>query len=48
MQRILIPKQRAALLDKKRVGELEEALRCRIEIEEGNDVLIDGDGYVRV
>ncbi len=45
MQRILIPRQRAALLDKKKVSELEAALKCRIEVEDGNDVLIDGDGY---
>lgn len=44
MEHILIPHKRAALLDKKTIGKLEETLKCKIELSE-NDVLINGEPY---
>lgn len=44
MEQILIPHKRAALLDKKTIGELVARLGCKIEIED-NVLTIDGESY---
>jgi ribosomal RNA assembly protein len=44
MEHILIPEKRAELLKGMRKN-VEEALKCRIEIEEGNEIIIKGEAY---
>ncbi|MGB9732452.1 MAG: KH domain-containing protein [Candidatus Micrarchaeia archaeon] len=44
MQQILIPKKRAELL-RKYIDELESRLRCKIRIEDENEVVIEGEPY---
>ncbi len=44
MEHILIPQQRAELLDEKAMAKLRDRLKCRIELEE-NDVSIEGEPY---
>ncbi len=45
MEQILIPKERAKLLGEQRLKELMKRLKCKIEVEEENQVTISGEGY---
>ena len=45
MEQILIPMERARLLNGQRLEELRSKLRCKIEVLEGNSIVISGDGY---
>ena len=44
MQQLLIPRKRAEQL-KAYLDELSKRLKCKIRIEEGNEIIIDGESY---
>ncbi len=45
MEQILIPKERARLLDQRALPSLQRLLKCRIEVREENEVMIAGEPY---
>jgi ribosomal RNA assembly protein len=45
MEQILIPVERAVLLDRKMLGKIESRLHCKIGIHDQNEITIDGEPY---
>lgn len=45
MEHLLIPQKRAGLLDEKTLKALAKRLGCRLSLENGNEVIIEGEPY---
>ncbi len=45
MEQILIPRERARILDEKRLKEIGKKLKCRVSISNSNEVTIAGEAY---
>lgn len=45
MEQLLIPRERARLLDGRKLGELERRLGCKVEVRDANMVVITGEPY---
>ena len=45
MEQILIPIERAKILEQRLLNEVQKKLNCKIEVRNGNEIAIEGSGY---